>query len=169
MVAHVDQVRVFGRYNAWANARIGASVAALDENDYHADCGLFFRSIHGTLNHVLVGDRLWFHRITGEIDGNLPERLDETLHDDRAGLLEARSREDARIIGFVEALEPTQLADHVRYRNMAGESFSQPLGLLMAHVFNHQTHHRGHVHAALTGLGVDAPSLDLIYYLRELG
>jgi len=165
----VGQMRTFARYNGWANERLAAALGALDEADYRADRGLFFRSIHGTLNHLLVADRIWFHRITGETDGQLPARLDENLHDNREELASARRREDARIVGVVDGLDDAALTGTLAYRNISGATFSQPLGLVLAHVFNHQTHHRGQVHAALTALGREAPPLDLVYYLREVG
>jgi len=164
-----EHVRTFARYNRWANARLAAAVKALDEVDYRADRGLFFRSIHGTLNHLLVADRLWFFRITGEIEGAPPTTLDQTLYDDRDALLAARAREDGRIVAFVDRLDDARLAGDFSYRNMAGESFTQPVAAVLAHVFNHQAHHRGQVHAALTGLGGNAPPLDLIYFLRGRG
>ena len=140
----------------------------LDEQDYRADRGLFFGSVHGTLNHLLVGDRLWFHRITGEATAPLPASLDDVIEDDREALLRARANEDARIMSFATALGADRLAGDLDYTNVAGERFRQPLALILAHVFNHQTHHRGQIHAALTGFGAEAPALDLIYYLREL-
>lgn len=164
----LDQVRLFARYNAWANERVAGAVRALNDADYLADRGLFFRSIHGTLNHLLVGDRLWFHRLTGAHLGVLPQKLDQILEEDREALLEARAAEDARIIAFADTLDAERLSGVVAYTNMAGERFEQPLTQLLAHIFNHQTHHRGHVHAALTGLGHQAPTLDLIYFLREV-
>jgi len=165
----LDQVRTFARYNRWANGRLAAAVEALDEAAFHADRGLFFRSIQGTLNHLLVADRLWFHRITGEIEGEPPTALDQILYAERADLLAARAREDARIVAFADGLDEARLAGSFSYRNMARETFTQPLAPVLAHVFNHQTHHRGQVHAALTGLGERAPALDLIYFLRERG
>lgn len=164
----LDQVRLFARYGAWANARLAAVVRALDESDYRADRGLFFRSIHGTLNHLLVVDRLWFHRLTDEHPGVLPKALDEIVEDDREALLEARAVQDARLVAFCAVLDGERLAETVSYTVVAGDRFAQPMTEVLAHVFNHQTHHRGHVHAALTGLGRDAPALDLIYFLREL-
>jgi uncharacterized damage-inducible protein DinB len=163
----LDQVRTFARYNRWANGRLATAVAALDEEAYRADRGLFFGSIHGTLNHLLAADRLWFHRLTGEVEGDLPTTLDQILFAARAELLAARAREDARIVAFAQSLDASRLAGVFSYRNMAGATFTQPLAPVLAHVFNHQTHHRGQVHAALTGLDEPAPALDLIYFLRE--
>ncbi len=162
------QTRTFATYNAWANARIAHAVEALDEAAYRRDGGAFFRSIHGTWNHLLVGDRIWFHRFGVALPPHeQPTALDQILYDDRAELLAARTRMDRLIEGYVATLDETALAAPVHYGNMQGERFAQPLWQLLAHVFNHQTHHRGQVHTLLTGLGADAPPLDLIYYLRQ--
>jgi len=72
-----EHFRTFARYNRWANARLYAAAAVLPDGDYRADRGAFFGSLHGTLNHILVGDRVWLARITGR--GEAPKRLDETF------------------------------------------------------------------------------------------
>ena len=69
--------QMFAGYNAWANERLYAAVAELPDEEYRADHGAFFKSVHGTLNHLLVGDRIWMQRITGE--GDAPTRLVEPL------------------------------------------------------------------------------------------
>ena len=154
----------FARYNRWANGRLYDAAADLSEDEYRRDCGLFFRSMHGTLNHLLTADRIWLRRITGE--GEAPDRLDAILFEDRAALRAAREAEDARILRHVESLDEADFAGTFTYRNMRGDSFTQALAPVLSHVFNHQTHHRGQAHALLTGLGRKAPELDLIYFLR---
>jgi uncharacterized damage-inducible protein DinB len=86
-----------------------------------------------------------------------------------AGRSPPRAHEDLRLIAFADGLDDAAFAGPVRYAKQAGEAFTQPLAGLLAHLFNHQTHHRSQLHAALTGLGRTAPPLDLIYYLRALG
>lgn len=159
--------RTFARYNRWANTRLYAAAAALPDREYRADRGAFFGSLHGTLNHILVGDRVWLARITG--DGEAPRRLDEILHDSLDGLTTAREREDARLISVVDDLDEARLAETLRYANMSGMAQATPLAQVLAHLINHQTHHRGQAHAIISGLGRDAPELDLIYFLRETG
>lgn len=107
--------------------------------------------------------------MTGERDDRLPDRLDAILVDDRGALAAAREQEDGRIIAFADSLGGAALAGTRSYRNPAGAAYTQPLAAVLAHVFNHQTHHRGQMHAALTKLGRTAPALDLIDYLREVG
>ena len=160
--------QMFAGYNEWANARLYAAVAELPDADYRADHGAFFKSVHGTLNHLLVGDRVWMQRLTGE--GDAPTSLDAILCDDLKSLRAARAEEDARIIAFVAGLSDADLARKVRYRTISRPAeIEQELGYALPHVFNHQTHHRGQVHGLLTRIAGDAPSLDLILYQRETG
>ncbi len=157
-------------YNAWSNERIYAAAAKLSVEEYRADRGAFFKSIHGTLNHILVADRIWMRRFTGK--GDAPTRLDAVLHEDFAGLRAARDREDARIAAYVGQLTEAELAAHFSYLTITNpKTVTQPLSPALDHFFNHQTHHRGQAHAILTGLrGREfAPSLDLILYQRETG
>jgi len=155
-------------YNAWANRRLYEAAAALPEADYRRDAGAFFGSLHATLNHLLVGDRIWMRRFTGE--GPMPDRLDAILHDDFAGLRAAREAEDARIEGYVTGLDEVALAGRFRYRTIVQpRDMEQPLAPALLHFFNHQTHHRGQAHALLTRFAGDAPSFDLLQYQRETG
>jgi uncharacterized damage-inducible protein DinB len=155
----------FARYNAWANRRLYDACAALSPADYRAQRPSFFGSINATLNHILVGDRVWMARFEGVPSGIA--RLDEILHAELADLRAARESEDARILGFVSGIGEDALSGTLRYRNMAGESQETPLTWTLAHFFNHQTHHRGQVHDMLSGTPVAPPSLDLIYFLRQ--
>lgn len=162
--------RMFAGYNAWCNTRLYAAAATVSDSDYRADRGAFFGSLHGTLNHLLVGDRIWMQRVTGE--GEVPKRLDAILCNDLAALRAAREVEDARIIRYNEGLGEDDLARTIRYRTFANPAtIEQPLATALDHFFNHQTHHRGQAHSLLTAvLGNDAtPSFDLIIYQRETG
>ena len=157
--------QMLGYYNAWANARLYDAAARLGAEQYRADRGAFFKSVHGTLNHLLATDRIWMQRFTGE--GDAPDRLDAVLFDTLDQLRPAREAEDRRIIGFVDRLDDARIAGIIKYRRVSTpEVFEQPLGPALAHWFNHQTHHRGQVHALLTGLAGQAPELDLLYFQR---
>ena len=163
MKAHFD---MFAGYNAWANKRLYEAAAALSDAQYREDRGAFFKSVHGTLNHLLVGDRVWMHRFTGE--GTPPARLDLILFEDFAGLRAAREAEDRRIVDYAKGLDEAVLAGMIRYRRVTSpETVEQPLALALAHFFNHQTHHRGQAHALLTQLAGRAPELDLLYFQRS--
>jgi uncharacterized damage-inducible protein DinB len=161
-VAHFQR---FARYDRWANAKLYDAAAAMPDAEYRADRGAFFKSMHGTLNHVLAADRIWLARITGE--GEAPRALNAILYENLPDLRAAREQEDARIQALCDGLTPARLAGTFTYRNMAGQLFENSLEPVLTHFFNHHTHHRGQAHAILTGLGRVAPELDLIYFLRE--
>src|SRR5581483_5372563 len=167
MMAHY---RMFAGYNAWCNARLYDAAARVGEAEYRRDRGAFFKSLHGTLNHLLVGDRIWMARFTGE--GELPPSLDAILYDDFAAQRAARVAEDARITHYIEGLSDSDLAGTIRFRTFVRpQEIAQPLAPALDHFFNHQTHHRGQAHALLSSiLGNEAtPSFDLIIYQRETG
>ena len=160
-----DHYRMFGHYNAWANGRLYDAASRLTAEQYRADRGAFFRSVHGTLNHLLVTDRIWMQRFTGE--GDAPDRLDAILFESFEELRAACEAEDRRIVRFVDGLDDRRIAGTIKYRRVSSpEQFEQQLAPTLAHWFNHQTHHRGQVHVLLTGLVGQAPELDLLYFQR---
>jgi uncharacterized damage-inducible protein DinB len=155
-------------YNAWCNERIYDVVAQLPDADYRADRGAFFKSVHGTLNHLLVADRIWLKRFSGR--GDAPNRLDAILFENLDDLRDARHREDERIIAYIDSLSEADLSGRIRYKTITNPvEIEQPLAPALIHFFNHQTHHRGQVHGLLTGFGLEAPSLDLILFQRKSG
>jgi uncharacterized damage-inducible protein DinB len=165
-----DRYRTFAAFNRWANERLYAKAAELSDAEYRADRGAFFKSVHGTLNHLLVADRIWMHRFDGT--GDYPTELDAILFDRLADLHAARRAEDERIARYMEGLDQAKLGSEFTYRTIVNpKTITQPLAPAIDHFFNHQTHHRGQVHALLTGLrGRDfAPSLDLLMFQRETG
>ena len=159
---------LFADYNAWANARLYDAVETLSPEALRAERpAAFFTSILGTLNHLLVADRIWLDRFQ-----HLPPahgRLDELVHEDLEALRAARVAEDARIRRFVGSLDEADLDGTLAYKTSSGSPQSERLGALLSHFFNHQTHHRGQAHALIKEAGISPPPLDLIFYLREAG
>ena len=159
--------RMMARYNRWANRRLYAEAARLPDALYRQHAGAFFGSLHGTLNHLLVTNRIWMKRLDGQ--GEAPTRLDAILFEDLEPLRAAEEAEDARIIGFVEGLGEAELDADFEYATTRGAPQRQPRWQALAHLFNHQTHHRGQAHAILTRLGVAEPaSLDLLAMQRAM-
>src|SRR5689334_18346677 len=155
-------------YNRWANIRLYNMAGALPDELYRKPAGVYFKSLHGTLNHLLTADRIWMCRLEGR--GDHPGKLNATLHDDLASLREARVAEDQRIIQFIDRLDAADFEKFWDYKTLNGTPQRQQLREILAHLFNHQTHHRGQAHAALTALGVGEPDpLDLLIMLREKG
>jgi uncharacterized damage-inducible protein DinB len=159
-----DVLRLLARYNRLANERLYDACAALPEEERRRDRRGFFRSIHGTLNHILIGDRGWLVRFHG---GEAPSTgLDAILYEDFAALRAARAAEDDRIEAFARGVTPAFLAGSIRYVNNEGRALEDPTDLLVLHLFNHQTHHRGQVHDMLSQAGAKAPVLDMHRVIR---
>ena len=147
-------------YNAWCNERIYDVVAQLSDADLRADRGAFFKSVHGTLNHLLVADRIWLKRFSGQ--GEAPNRLDAILFETLPDLRAARVREDERIVAYINSLSEADLKGRIRYKTITNPmEIEQPLAPALVHFFNHQTHHRGQVHAMLTQAGGRPHDTDL--------
>lgn len=157
--------RMFAAYNRWANRLVYDAAATLGEDELNRDTGAFFGSLIATLNHILVADRIWMRRFTGE--GAAPAELDAILHPDLASLRAAREAEDVRIIDWLDSLSEKAIAGRFTYITVTDmRTISQRLSPALAHVFNHQTHHRGQAHTILTMLGKPSLRLDLIYFQR---
>jgi uncharacterized damage-inducible protein DinB len=157
--------QMFAAYNSWANQRVYDAAAELDDDELNRDTGAFFRSMTGTLNHLLAADRIWMKRFTGE--GDAPASLDEILFDELPPLRAAREAEDRRIVKWVGGLGEEALSGRFTYMTVTDmRTISQRLAPSLAHFFNHQTHHRGQAHMILTSLGRPSPTLDLIHFQR---
>jgi uncharacterized damage-inducible protein DinB len=167
MGSRQDHCRMFSLYNHWANERLYASARQLTPESLAEDRGAFFGSLLGTLNHLLVTDRLWMSRLEGASPRGT--KLNQVLHEDFGELSAARRSQDEKIIAFVHDLDEERLADPLNYATTSGVRHSQPLHQVLAHLFNHQTHHRGQAHHLLgLALGQRAvPVLDLMAYLRS--
>ena len=160
------QFRQLAAYNRWANSRLYAAALDLSDLSYRLNTGVFFGSLHGTLNHLLLTDRLWLKRLTGE--GDHSDRLGAILYDDRVELTRARIAEDDRLIAVVEKYDDAALARLHSYKTTSGMPQSQVLADILLHLFNHQTHHRGQAHACLSILtGGEPPPLDLLLFQRR--
>ena len=154
------------RYNVWATRRLLDAVAALNDGDYRRDVGLFFSSIHGTLNHLLLGEHLiWFVRF----DGGASPRIDlsDEVEPDRTRLADRLREGAARWQPLIERWPVERFAGTFDYTTTRGVPVSLPFAATLTHVFNHGTHHRGQVTAALTQLGQPCPELDLVYMLQQ--
>ncbi len=157
--------RMMADYNQWANNLLYDAVATIDQDAYFENQKGFFNSIHGTLNHILVGDRIWLKRFTG--DGEAPDQLNAILYNDFDSLRTARASEDQRIISTISGFDADSLASSLHYSNTAGKAFVTPMAPRRDHFFNHQTHHRGQVHDMLSQTGMIPPQLDLLGLIRE--
>ena len=161
--AHFQQ---FAAYNAGANGRLYDQAGSLSDQAYRRPVGVFFQSLHGTLNHLLVTDRIWLARLTGA--GSLPGRLNAILFENFNELRATRAAEDARLAGHIESLSDDDFEATFEYRQLSGARHKQIRREALAHLFNHQTHHRSQAHTCLSLIGADPLPLDLLYYQRNL-
>ena len=159
------------RYNSWMNQKLYGLAAGLDDEARKRDQGAFFKSIHATFNHLLLGDRVWLARFTGQIfpDGDMGpggiRSLDQELYSDFEELHRERLVTDGDLSEWIAALTPEMLAArHVYTRR--GQQEEAPLWWLVSHLFNHQTHHRGQITTLFSQLGCDPGATDLLVMLR---
>lgn len=160
-----DYFRTLARYNRWANRQLYEACAKLSPEEFAKPRAAFFGSLKGTLNHLVAGDRAWLDRLEGSVP--TIHSYDQEMAADFESLARARSGLDKRLIALVDDLGPDELSATLYYTTIAGAHAEAPTHLVLAHVFNHQTHHRGQAHDQLSQTDVPPPPLDLIYYLRE--
>ena len=156
--------RTMARYNRWQNDSLYRAADTLDDAARRLDRGAFFGSIHGTLNHILWGDRMWMHRFadTPRPAGKIADS--PTAIEDWAELGAQRRAFDGAILDWATGLDPDWLDKDMDWVSSNGDrQFTMPRSLLVAHFFNHQTHHRGQVHAMLTAAGARPEDTDLIF------
>ncbi|MEO1153911.1 MAG: DinB family protein [Pseudomonadota bacterium] len=157
-----DYVQMMARYNRWQNQALLSAASTLSPDDRITDRGAFFGSIHATLSHLLWGDTIWMSRFDGGAapSGGIADSSE--FAPDWAGLKVARGAMDDRIIAWAKSFQPippeTLLAWH---SGALGRAVEKPLALCITHFFNHQTHHRGQVHAMLTAAGARPGDTDL--------
>jgi len=152
------------RYNRWMNKKLYAISSGLSDDERKRDRGAFFKSIHGTLNHLLFGDTVWMGRFQ---DRNPPTRIIDEMHADFGELQAARERMDTRIIEWAETLTPQWLAAPFTFTsNVDRRTRTLPAWALVAQLFNHQTHHRGQLTTLLSQSGID-PGVTDIPFLPE--
>jgi uncharacterized damage-inducible protein DinB len=173
MLAHY---RALAAYNTWMNERLYAAAAELPAAERQRDLGAFFGSLQRTLGHILLADRVWLARFSGDAErftsrtkegASIPvTSLDQELYPDYDQLTSERAATDRDIVEFTAALSEERLGEVLRFRTMSGVECEHPLWCVLSHLFNHQTHHRGQATTLLKQLGRDPGSTDLIAFLR---
>jgi uncharacterized damage-inducible protein DinB len=160
-----DHVRLMARYNRWQNESHYREAAKLTDTQRREDRGAYFKSIHGTLSHLVWGDAMWLSRFAGtpkpkaKSGAESPFAYDsfEELHADRTKL-------DQMIDGWVAAIDANYLAgDLVWFSGITQRELTKPRWIAITHFFNHQTHHRGQVHAMLTSFGAKPDATDVVF------
>ncbi|MDO6421540.1 DinB family protein [Saccharophagus degradans] len=165
--------QLMSKYNIRMNKQVYEAALNLDDELLKKDLGSFFHSINGTLNHILVGDLLWFSRFTAHskkyeslvkiASVAQPKSLNEILFEKVSDLYKIRKEVDSLIDLWVNTeLEEVDLGKALMYKNSKGAQNHKPFGELLSHVFNHQTHHRGQVSTLLSQNGVDVGITDFL-------
>ncbi|PTR04496.1 putative damage-inducible protein DinB [Nitrosomonas nitrosa] len=159
---HVDECKLLARYNRWMNERLYDVCSRLPDEERKKDRKAFFGSLHSTLNHLLLGDRVWLGRFE-----NKPfqvKSLAQELYSDFDQLREERSLTDAQIIQWAEGLSDTALNGDLTYTSIVNPvERTHKMAVAVIHFFNHQTHHRGQLTTLLSQCGLDYGVTDLIW------
>jgi uncharacterized damage-inducible protein DinB len=174
-----DQFRSLARYNTWMNRKLYAGAADLGDEQRKRNLGAYFGSVAGTLNHILIADRIWMARFTGD-DGSYLSRdrfgepiafegLAQIVYPVFAELRQNREHLDRQIEFWSGNLTLDELEGNLTYFNTTGKRFSHPLWQAAIHFFNHQTHHRGQVTTLLFQLGKDPGVTDFAAFVRGEG
>jgi uncharacterized damage-inducible protein DinB len=158
--------QTMARYNGWMNSKIYHAAATLTDEQRTRDVGAFFKSLHGTLNHLVVGDTAWMRWFTPGANFPVPASqitaLNQVLTTDFDQLLQWRRALDDIINEMASTLSQTVIDSELIYRRVSGKKVRTPFAVALTHFFNHQTHHRGQATTILMQLGVDVGDTDLI-------
>ncbi len=159
-------MRMMARYNRWMNERLYALCADIPDAERKRDAGAFFKSIHGTLNHLLLGDRVWMGRFVGP--PFVPGSLAQELYSDFAELRAERALTDDAITRWSGTLTQGVIDGELGYRSIVNPADRRmPMALAIAHFFNHQTHHRGQLTTLLSQRGIDPGVTDLMWLPQD--
>ena len=156
--------QTMARYNAWQNKGLSEAFEAIDMKELQKDRKAFFGSLWATANHLLWADQLWMSRFDGGTapSGGIGESV--SLHDNKQLFLDDRLRTDQRIIRWASKLRQMDLVGPLTwYSGAAGRTLAKPVSVCITHFFNHQTHHRGQIHAMLTAAGHAPGDTDLVF------
>lgn len=154
-------LQLMARYNRWQNDSLYGAASTLSDDDRRKDRGAFFNSIHATLNHILWADMLWMSRLAGWEAPGVAMADSARLHEDWETLRAARQATDPRFIEWADAITQDQIDGDLIYHDTSGAERRRNRALCLMQVFNHQTHHRGQVHAMLTAAGAKPDDTDL--------
>lgn len=158
-----DHIRLMAAYNKWQNKSLYGAADGLTEEERRLDRGAFFRSIHETLNHVLWADQIWMSRLAGTPApkaGGIAASTEQV--GEWSALKKARTDFDGRIVDWARSVVPGDIeGDLSWYSGAMKRELSKPRWVLITHMFNHATHHRGQVHAMLTAAGAKPDDTDI--------
>jgi uncharacterized damage-inducible protein DinB len=174
MGAHTTQFVLFSDYNARFNAQVYDAGEQLTDDERRRDRGAFFGSVHKTLGHILLADRIWLGRFrtcgiaSRSLEGadliTTFDKLDDDIFPVWSDLRRERLATDDVITRWSSTLTDDALSTTMRYGNSRGIVREHPAFIAIAHFFNHQTHHRGQVTTLLTQAGLDVGVTDFLAF-----
>lgn len=164
-----DYVRTMARYNSWQNAQLTPVLTSMSNAELTKNRGAFFGSILATANHLLWGDTIWMSRFDPSVEKPAVGIPDSgAMHVTVGAWSAARFQLDGKIRFWAQGLRALDLKGDLHWYSGALErDVRKPIGECIAHMFNHQTHHRGQIHAMLTAAGAKAPVSDLFAMPEE--
>jgi uncharacterized damage-inducible protein DinB len=155
-------VQTMARYNAWQNRSLCDAAENLGEEGRRLDRGAFYKSIHNTFNHILWADEVWLSRLIGTPKPPVGGRDSVIYVQDWAEFRRRRAERDEAILAWAQTVDARWLRGTlIWYSGAAGREMGKPRALAIMHLFNHQTHHRGQIHAMLTAAGARPQDTDL--------
>ncbi len=158
----LHHVNLLTEYNRWMNEQLFEVCAQIPDTERKRNMGAFFRSIHGTFNHLLLADRLWMGRLTG--NPFTITSLSQELYADFEELRRERELEDQRLAGWVAELGETDLDKAIGYVSAVDKRPRRfRIEDILLHLFHHQTHHRGQITTLISQLGYDFGETDLAF------
>jgi len=159
MIDH-NYCQTMAAYNQWMNQRLYQVCATISDEERKRDRGAFFQSIHGTLNHLLYGDRAWLGRFTNNpFSTNV---IGQELYSSFDDLRQQRELTDQDILIWSQPVTQDWLQQPFTYTsNVDGMTRTLPTWILVTHLFNHQTHHRGQITTLLSQQQLDPGVTDL--------
>ena len=157
---NIEHYKLMAKYNQWMNKSLYAVCARIPDNERKQDQGAFFKSIHGTLNHILWADTAWLRRFTN-VPLNLT-RMGEDLFEDFDELTAEREKTDDQIQDWVAGLDNDWLGRSFSFTSVSDKKTrTAPAWKFVSHMFNHQSHHRGQVTTLLNQSGYEPPVTDI--------
>ena len=164
----IEHLRAMARNNAWSNHRLLKACARLNPTEYVAERASFFPSIRATLNHILMVDGYYIDSLEDMREAAVERAQAFVPHEDFAALDAAQRASDRRLLAFCDGLTDKRLAIPVVMKRPGREAPVERVEDVLTHLFVHQIHHRGQVHAMLAGTPVKPPQLDEFFMRDEL-
>ena len=160
----IANFKLLANFNSWVNTKIFSTCKELDDAEYKKDRKAFFSSIQGTLNHLLVVDKVYISRLEGKDHGL--KSLDQILYENLYLLEEARIKEDKRLVDLVNNLSKKSIYREITYQGFDTGKQTYTINLILITLFNHQTHHRGQIHNMLSQADIKPPQIDIPYFIK---